>query len=432
MLREGISVFTIPLTTETTTLSACELYLTENPDRGWRQVGLQPPEDGPTKDLHLFPMVQVGDKTYLHGGVKMVSQSGQADEAVQAHPKNVVFVYDWPSLSWSKIEYPESRRNGGFNQYGHVLVWTGEYFLAYGGARGRSGRGTGETYALVRWDLSGDSLTQTRLPGDVSERTGTWPLHRAFMAGVWDTANKVMLIFGGALTLESEIRVIDDRQLDELWEYDPLTATWTDLTATSKSNSTEFPAARRLPNAFWDSIGNRMIVYGGISGALLGTYTMLEDLWAYSRSSNTWHKIVQNGPLPPARWAPQVAWTGAGLLVFGGLTDNIPTQDGWWEFSIASGTWQEGELQAPSAPNSDETETTTPEAQDALSQEIWPRDDDLAAAGLKKINGGATVGGTATFEPCRKAMLIHGGGTFSFFGGAVSLGTVEFRLGVDA
>jgi len=367
-------------------------------------VGLQPPEDGPTKDLHLFPMVQVGDKTYLHGGVKMVSQSGQADEAVQAHPKNVVFVYDWPSLSWSKIEYPESRRNGGFNQYGHVLVWTGEYFLAYGGARGRSGRGTGETYALVRWDLSGDSLTQTRLPGDVSERTGTWPLHRAFMAGVWDTANKVMLIFGGALTLESEIRVIDDRQLDELWEYDPLTATWTDLTATSKSNSTEFPAARRLPNAFWDSIGNRMIVYGGISGALLGTYTMLEDLWAYSRSSNTWHKIVQNGPLPPARWAPQVAWTGAGLLVFGGLTDNIPTQDGWWEFSIASGTWQE----------------------------IWPRDDDLAAAGLKKINGGATVGGTATFEPCRKAMLIHGGGTFSFFGGAVSLGTVEFRLGVDA
>ena len=112
---------------------SCAQSSEENPDRGWRQVGLQPPEDGPTKDLHLFPMVQVGDKTYLHGGVKMVSQSGQADEAVQAHPKNVVFVYDWPSLSWSKIEYPESRRNGGFNQYGHVLVWTGEYFLAYGG-----------------------------------------------------------------------------------------------------------------------------------------------------------------------------------------------------------------------------------------------------------------------------------------------------------
>ncbi|CAE7923314.1 unnamed protein product [Symbiodinium necroappetens] len=379
---------------------SCAQSSEENPDRGWRQVGL-PAEDGPTKDLHLFPMVQVGDKTYLHGGVQEVKQSGQPNVLVQAHPANV-----WPSLSWSKIEYPESRKNGGFNQYGHVLVWTGEYFLAYGGARGRSSRGTGERYALVRWDLAGESLTQTRLPGDVDERTGTWPLHRAFMAGVWDTANKVMLIFGGALTLESEIRVTDDRQVDELWEYDPLTPTWTDLTATSKSNSTEFPAARRLPNAFWDSIGNRMIVarlqvYGGISGAVFGTFTMHEDLWAYSRSFNRWHKIVQNDPLPPARWAAQVAWTGAGLLVFGGLTNYSSTRDGWWEFSIASGTWQE----------------------------IWPRDPGLDAAGL--FAGGATNGGTATFEPCRKAMLIHGGGTFSFFT-AVSLGTVEFRLGVDA
>ena len=112
----------------------------------------------------------------------------------------------------------------------------------------------------MAFPVAGDSITQTLLPGDVDERTGTWPLHRAFMAGVWDTANKVMRIFGGALTLDSEIRVEDNRQLDELWEYDPLTATWTDLTATSKANSAEFPAARRLPNAFWDSIGNRTIV----------------------------------------------------------------------------------------------------------------------------------------------------------------------------
>ena len=117
--------------------------------------------------------------------------------------------------------------------------------------------------------------------------------------------------------------------------------------------------------------------------------------------------------------------------VFGRIdTVGASTLDGWWEFSIASGTWQEGELQAPSAPNSDETETTTPEAQDALSQEIWPRDPGLRDAGLSV--SAATVGGAATFEPCRKAMLMHGGGSFYFFAAPSSLGTVEFRLGVDA
>ena len=119
---------------------------------------------------------------------------------------------------------------------------------------------------LIRFDIASDGTVSEFPLARPEQMLGkVWPSYRGYISGVWDTVKQVLLIFGGNErpsypASSSALRFYDSGELDELWEYDPQAANWTDLTASSKLNSPSYPAARKCHTAVWDSTGRVMLV----------------------------------------------------------------------------------------------------------------------------------------------------------------------------
>src|SRR5205823_12475046 len=91
------------------------------------------------------------------------------------------------------------------------------------------------------------------------------PLRRAYHAAVWDSADRVMLVFGG----ES-----NGAPLADLWAYRPprgalRPGTWIRLGSSG-------PTPRQASMAVWDTADRLMLLAGGH-----GYSGLLSDLWAF-------------------------------------------------------------------------------------------------------------------------------------------------------
>ena len=86
--------------------------------------------------------------------------------------------------------------------------------------------------------------------------------------------------------------------------YDPLQDRWL---ATSTSGA---PQGRSYHSFAW--IGNRMVVWGGSSGAL----DNLNTGGRYDPSTDTWTATTLGGG-PSARWHHTGVWTGSLMIVWG-------------------------------------------------------------------------------------------------------------------
>ena len=141
----------------------------------------------------------------------------------------------------------------------------------------------------------------TRLPV-----VGPTPPPREWASAIYDPARDRLLMFGG---------ISSNTYFNEVWAL-PLTGTpiWTRLKLTSTP-----PFARILSSVVYDSVRDRLIVFGGES--FLGAFS---DTWAVALSgpnANTWRMVRTRGSVTP-RFATPCAFDAAEnrLIIWAGST----------------------------------------------------------------------------------------------------------------
>ncbi|MCA8953163.1 MAG: hypothetical protein KDE27_26865 [Planctomycetes bacterium] len=112
---------------------------------------------------------------------------------------------------------------------------------------------------------------------------------------------------------------------DDIWQYDPWTSTWTDVTPPSPA--TRPPVRRRAAFAYLDGT-DQLVLFGGESD----TFQPLNDTWIWNRAAGTWAEQVP-ASRPPMRFDHAMApdQLGNNLILLGG-------DDGSGS-PLAAGTW---------------------------------------------------------------------------------------------
>jgi len=151
-----------------------------------------------------------------------------------------------------------------------------------------------------------------------------------------------------ALSGETAILFGGFPRTNELWQWDNLSGSWTDITPLTNN-----PAPRCLHSGVLDKRNNRMIVYGGLNG---GFTPDLNDLWALDLSSRQWKRTGENQP-PGFRYGHVAAMdeTGNRMILFGGFMRNRENQlvnaGDTWIFDFNTQQWSMlNELNASPSP----------------------------------------------------------------------------------
>jgi len=202
---------------------------------------------------------------------------------------------------------PTTDGDGPAATAGASAVWDDRdgVLLVFDGAQ--SGRETDSLYAYKpgRGIATGRAGKTSGRWADVSASNG--PLRRAYHNAVWDSADGVMIVFGGETS---------GVPLGDTWIYKPVKGgltpgTWTQAAANG-------PSARQQALAGWDSADRVMLLASGS-----GYAGLLSDLWSFrparGHATAAWTRLSAATPLGPRAGEASV-WDSAGkrLLVFGG------------------------------------------------------------------------------------------------------------------
>lgn len=159
------------------------------------------------------------------------------------------------------------------------------------------------------------------------------PPRRQDATTVWDPVDRQLLLYGGTNARSSQA-------MGDLWAYSPATGAWRRLTASNATPSGRFGAA-----GVWDANGRRLVIFGGQQSG--GPQpVLLDDVEAYSPSSNTWTTLSPQGAhgAPTPRSHLGAAWDSrqGRLLLFGGETSaSLALSSQLWAFTPgAPGTWE--------------------------------------------------------------------------------------------
>jgi hypothetical protein len=136
------------------------------------------------------------------------------------------------------------------------MVWDGEKIIMFGGVNGST------NYSDLWWYYP---VTNSWIP----QYTSVTPSARNFHSMVWDGEKVIM--FGGTN--------VSGNRMNDLWCYYPLSNTWY-----LKTPAGSLPAARCNHSMIWDSVGQRIVMFGGSAG--LSTSLDKNDLWSLSAGSS--------------------------------------------------------------------------------------------------------------------------------------------------
>lgn len=201
--------------------------------------------------------------------------------------------------------------------------------------------------------------------------------------------------------------------LGDAWKFDLVTLKWSPLT----SNTPE-PAGRVGNAAVYDSIHDRMVLYGGIG---------FGDLWAYEFDNARWVQLPQGAPTPGNRGWASVIYNprDTTMVLFGGQDFNGNFFNALWILDLNRLTWRQV---SPGAGWPD-TRIAASVALDGATNTLWmfggfhrPGDFDfneLWSLNLTTLQWvqhplGSPVpigraGTPAFFDPVNRSMVIFGG-----------------------
>ncbi len=152
-------------------------------------------------------------------------------------------------------------------------------------------------------------------------RSSNMPAPRMNAAMVWDSVDQQILLYGGLGA--------SNHYLGDLWSYSPTTGTWAALACSGN------PPGVRSTNAAWT--GSQLLLLGGAN-----SYGLLSDFWSYTPANGggTWQKLTDS-PMGQREFQTMV-WdsTGNQLYVFGGLSVAGLQQNDFYVYSASSGWTQ--------------------------------------------------------------------------------------------
>lgn len=161
--------------------------------------------------------------------------------------------------------------------------------------------------------------------------TGTF---RADMPGASDGTK--IWVFGGSKDNNTA------NTYNDLWAFDSVTGTFTQSIADQQAGS---PHARARHASAWNPVTSKLYVFGGNNRNTGPDpiATLRNDIWEYDPTTNAWTNVTPaSGPAPTPREWPAMAFdplTG-GMLVFGGragtLATDLPNNDTWL---FLGGSW---------------------------------------------------------------------------------------------
>ncbi len=183
-----------------------------------------------------------------------------------------------------------------------------------------SGQGT-EGLANDIWSFDFDNGTWQELSSNSDG--GGQPSKRYGTVAALDVNTNQLIVFAGFASVGS-------RQ-DDTWAFDLDDNSWTDL------QPSPHPVQRCLHRSSLIDDQGKMIMYGGQSGG------PLEDIWSFDFNAGTWTELTPNSS-PPGRLWSSVNYIGEDrLIVFGGngagQGSSSGVLDDLWEFSLSDNSW---------------------------------------------------------------------------------------------
>lgn len=213
---------------------------------------------------------------------------------------NDTWAYDLQGNRWSRIAEGGAAPS---RRYGHSAIYDAardRVVVSHGFTN--SGR-FDDTWAL---DLASGAWRE------ISPSSGR-PLRRCLHHAVYDAAGGQMLLYGGCASGAGPC------PLGDLWSFDLTSNRWTEITGAAR------PPAREHYGLSFDSVRNRMIVFGGTGAGLFG------DTWEFDPRSRSWREAALAGPAPSARSRHQGVFAeGRGVsFFFGGTTAQSLSNELW-------------------------------------------------------------------------------------------------------
>jgi N-acetylneuraminic acid mutarotase len=304
---EGTFDFTVELSDSAgaaTTMAYSLVVGTDDPRTG--------PGPGPGSGPGTFPTSLVnapaprGYHTAVWTGTEMIVWGGLDPVG----PMDTGAAYDPVADTWRTLPTdgaPSAR-------FGHTAVWTGTEMIVWGGSDKTGVLDTGAAY---------------------DPRTDTWraistanaPERRGGHSAVW--TGSAMIVWGGVGVFPRPSTDNLDKVLGDGFAYDPVTDTWTPIAALTGLTA-------RAHCAVWT--GASMIVWGGRDGYANRISTQ-DTGGVYTAATNSWSPTTTTGA-PLSRMAHTGVWTGARMVVWGGVTSAFtpPLQTGG-RYTPASNSW---------------------------------------------------------------------------------------------
>jgi hypothetical protein len=180
---------------------------------------------------------------------------------------------------------------------------------------------TGEVYLNDVWALS---LAGTPAWTELTP-SGTPPHTRYRQSAIYDPVRDRMVVFAGWWS---------GTNFNDVWELSLAgTPAWTELAPSGTP-----PSARYSHSAIYDPVRDRMVVFGGVEEGFL------KDVWALSfADSLAWAELTPSGPLPHTRYVHSAVYDSVRdrMVVFGGYDGETYRADAWALSLAEAPAWTE-------------------------------------------------------------------------------------------
>jgi len=284
----------------------------------WRKVGASTTPDG--RYLQAAAFDEARRVVVMFGGTNMNPNTGGAT------PNQETWEWSPATGKWTnRTGTAPNARSGAAMVYDSARA----KFVLFGGRAG-SGADFEDTW---EWDPATGAWTNV-------SAAGSHPTARAQHGMVYEKSTGKILLFGGG---RSDPNSYDGTgvqvSLGDTWEYDPVAYTWTQLGPSTA------PSVRHDFGLVWDSSRNVAVLFAGMQTDIAGASGVpKQDIWDWDPVAATWTERTAAGAKPSQRYGHAMAFDGSRkqVVVFGGWDISTAySLNDLWDWEPTTGVWTE-------------------------------------------------------------------------------------------